>query len=68
MDQLRAAERTVGFGLVRTVYMTVGPTGSVIVGILSNHLGWLIAFGTLGAVMAAAVTLLVANSALAHEY
>jgi MFS family permease len=40
MDQLADAERSVGFGLVRTVYMVLGASGSVVVGVLADGLGW----------------------------
>jgi predicted MFS family arabinose efflux permease len=40
MDQLADTERSVGFGLVRTVYMVLGASGSVVVGVLADGLGW----------------------------
>ena len=64
MDQLSDAERTAGFGLVRTVYMTVGSLGSVVVGVLSDVYGWALAFGVLAVIMGIEVVLLAANVAL----
>ncbi|MFO7926632.1 MAG: MFS transporter [Halobacteriota archaeon] len=52
IDILGASERATGFGLVRTVYMTVGALGSVVVGSLSDVAGWRIAFGAVAAVLA----------------
>ena len=52
MDILSSEERAAGFGLVRTVYMTLGALGSVVVGALSDIAGWAVAFGLLAAVLA----------------
>ncbi len=52
MDILSSDERAAGFGLVRTVYMTLGALGSVVVGALSEVAGWSVAFGLLAAVLA----------------
>jgi MFS family permease len=68
MDQLDGAERTVGFGLVRTVYMTIGSLGSVVVGTLSDVYGWTVAFAVLALIMAVEVVLLTANVVLDLEY
>ncbi|MES3162481.1 MAG: MFS transporter [Halorubrum sp.] len=53
MDHLSTAERGAGFGLVRTVYMVFGASGSVVVGAVSDLAGWTVAFGLLAVVMAA---------------
>ena len=47
IDHLSADERATGFGLVRTVYMTIGALGSVVVGTLSDIAGWEVAFGAI---------------------
>lgn len=67
MDQFDDAERTVAFGLVRTVYMTIGSLGSVVVGVLSDQFGWTVAFGLLAILMVGEVVVLVANSVLGAD-
>jgi len=47
IDHLSERERAAGFGLVRTVYMLLGATGSVVVGTLADVGGWPVAFGLL---------------------
>ncbi|MFC6614654.1 MFS transporter [Halopenitus salinus] len=61
MDLLGDAERGAGFGLVRTVYMILGASGSVIVGTVSDLSGWLAAFGLLAAVMGLGLAALAIN-------
>lgn len=51
IDNLGDAERAAGFGLVRTVYMLLGATGSVVVGTLAEYSGWIAAFGLLVALL-----------------
>jgi len=51
MDLLSDAERGAGFRLVRTAYMVVGASGSVVVGAVSDAAGWSVAFGLLAGVM-----------------
>ena len=46
VDNLSNAERGAGFGLVRTTYMMLSATGSVVVGTIADAGGWGIAFGT----------------------
>nr|WP_246279837.1 MFS transporter [Natronomonas salina] len=53
IDHLGEGERAAGFGLVRTVYMLLGATGSVVVGALADVSGWTAAFGLLVALLAA---------------
>ncbi|QHS17430.1 MFS transporter [haloarchaeon 3A1-DGR] len=64
MDLLGDAERGAGFGLVRTVYMVLGASGSVIVGTVSDVAGWTVAFGLLTLVMAIGASALTANRVL----
>lgn len=64
IDLLSAEERGAGFGLVRTVYMLLGATGSVVVGVLSDVAGWNVAFGLLAVVMAFGFVVLVGNRVL----
>lgn len=51
IDHLSDAERATGFGLVRTVYMLLGASGSVVVGGLADLAGWHVAFGLLVVVL-----------------
>jgi MFS family permease len=51
IDHLSEAERAAGFGLVRTVYMLLGATGSVVVGTLADVVGWGVAFGALAVLL-----------------
>ncbi|SNR32343.1 MFS transporter [Halorubrum vacuolatum] len=67
MDHLSEAERGAGFGLVRTVYMVIGASGSVVVGALADVAGWDAAFGLLALVMAVGMTTLLANRLLAFD-
>ena len=61
IDNLGAEEQGAGFGLVRTVYMLLGASGSVVVGALSDVAGWDVAFGLLAVVTAVAFVTLTAN-------
>lgn len=40
MDHLEADERSAGFGLIRTVYMVLGASGSVVTGTVADVMGW----------------------------
>ncbi|MFC6988463.1 MFS transporter [Haloplanus sp. GCM10025708] len=62
-DRFEADERGAAFGLVRTVYMILGASGSVVVGVLSDTVGWAGAYGLLVCVMAVGLSLLAANRA-----
>ncbi|MFC7186497.1 MFS transporter [Halorubrum yunnanense] len=64
MDLLSDAERGAGFGLVRTAYMVIGASGSVVVGTVSDVAGWGVAFGLLAGVMALGLVTLLANRLL----
>ena len=59
MDHLPADERASGFGLVRTVYMLLGSTGSVVVGTLADTAGWATAYGVVGGLLGAGVLAIV---------
>ncbi len=61
MDLLSEEERGAGFGLVRTVYMVIGASGSAVVGGVSDVAGWTVAFGLLAGVMALGLATLAAN-------
>jgi ABC-type multidrug transport system permease subunit len=45
VDNLSTAERGAGFGLVRTTYMVLSATESVVVGTVADAAGWGAAFG-----------------------
>jgi len=45
-DRLTEDERGYGFGLLRTVYMLLASSGSVIVGSLADRNGWIAGFGS----------------------
>ena len=62
IDHLSESERAAGFGLVRTVYMTLGALGSVVVGTLADVAGWTIAFGLLVGLLALATLAVVGSS------
>lgn len=64
IDLLSADEQNVGFGIVRTVYMTGGATGSVGVGVLADLAGWDAAFTVLAWILAVALVMLLANRRL----
>lgn len=61
MDQLSTVERGTGFGLVRTVYMTTGAAGSVVIGALADFYGWTVSFSLLAVIMVIVLGLLTAN-------
>lgn len=60
MDQFVEGDRGYGFGLVRTVYMIVAASGSLVVGSLADVGGWRLGYGV---VVLLLVTTLVALSA-----
>ncbi len=64
MDILSDTERGAGFGLVRSVYMTIGASGSVVVGVLSDTVGWAVAFGLLAVLVSVAVCVIATNRVL----
>lgn len=44
MDHLGEHERSAGFGLIRTVYMVLGASGSAVTGLVADLFGWGTAF------------------------
>ena len=68
LREFSAEEQNAGFGLVRTVYMIVASMGSVVVGLLADLFGWAVAFGFLGAILAAVFLALVLNHTLELGY
>jgi MFS family permease len=64
MNILSDAERGAGFGLVRSVYMTIGASGSVVIGALSDTAGWTVAFGLLAVLVSVAIVAIVVNRLL----
>lgn len=61
MDAFADHERGFGFGLVRSVYMLLAASGSVVVGTLADTIGWVAGFGAVLAVLAAALLVLGAS-------
>jgi MFS family permease len=61
MDLLGDSERGSGFGLVRTVYMFFGASGSVAVGTIADAAGWLLAYSVIGALLVFCLVLLGVN-------
>lgn len=53
MDHLTETEQGIGFGLIRTAYMVLGASGSVITGVVVDVFGWGTAFLGLGGVLGA---------------
>ncbi len=68
MDHLSEAERSAGFGLVRTVYMVIGSLGSVGVGLVADTFGWAVSFGMLVAFLSVVLCALVGNRLLGLGY
>ncbi|MFC7097931.1 MFS transporter [Halobaculum marinum] len=63
MDRLRDAERGYAFGLLRTVYMFLAASGSVVTGAVASTAGWPAAYGLVVALLVACLGLLGANRA-----
>lgn len=63
MDQFTDEERGFGFGLVRTVYMLLAASGSVVVGTLADLGGWTLGYGAVVGLLAVCLVLLGANRA-----
>ncbi|WP_348612394.1 MFS transporter [Halobaculum rarum] len=64
MDRLTDAERGYAFGLLRTVYMFLAASGSVVTGAVASAAGWPAAYGLVVALLATCLALLGANRAL----
>jgi MFS family permease len=60
-DQLQDTERGYGFGLLRTVYMLLAASGSVVVGVLADQGGWTAGMGSVLVVLSACLVLLGVN-------
>lgn len=67
MDCLPEAERGYGFGLVRTVYMFLAASGSVVTGTVASAVGWTAAYGLVVALLVTCLGLLGTNRALGLE-
>lgn len=52
VDELGTEEQAAGFGLVRTFYMVLGASGSVVTGVVAETVSWAAAFALLAAVLA----------------
>ncbi len=68
VDNLSADEQGAGFGLIRTVYMIVASSGSVVVGLLADLFGWAVSFGALIGLLGAVLVLVAINSVLDLGY
>lgn len=68
MDLLSDSERGAGFGLVRTVYVVFGSTGSFGVGLLADLFGWGTSFSVLGVLCTLAFGAVVLNRLLRLGY
>ncbi len=68
LGAMTAAERNAGFGLVRTVYMIVASSGSVVVGALADRFGWPPTFAVLGALFVAVVVAISLNRCFEWGY
>lgn len=64
MDRLTDAERGYAFGLLRTVYMFLAASGSVVTGAVASAAGWSAAYGLVVALLATCLALLGGNRAL----
>lgn len=68
LDVIEEEEKGSEFGLVRTIYVMAGSTGSIGVGLLADLYGWATAFLVLAALSALVVVALLANWVLNLEY
>jgi len=64
IDRFSTADRSVGYGLVRSIYVFVAASGSVVTGLLADAWGWQVAYGLLVLVAAGIILSLVANRVL----
>ncbi len=65
VDHLSEQERGIGFGLIRTTYMVVGASGSVVTGWVADTYGWAAAFGVLVVLLTVVLTALL--GAIGHQ-
>lgn len=68
MDVLGDDEQGMGFGLVRTIYMILGASGSVVVGATADVMGWSVSFGLLCAFLALGLVGIALNRVLGLGY
>ncbi|QCS44943.1 MFS transporter [Natrinema versiforme] len=61
IDLFTEADRGAGFGLVRTVYMVTGASGSLVIGLLADLYGWTVSFSLLAAIMGVVLIALGSN-------
>ncbi|MFC7131529.1 MULTISPECIES: MFS transporter [Salinibaculum] len=61
MDLLGESERGYGFGLVRTVYMFLGASGSVAVGTVADASGWIPAYSLVAGLLGVCLLLILGN-------
>ncbi|NGM70482.1 MFS transporter [Natronolimnobius sp. AArcel1] len=61
-------EQNTSFGLVRTIYMIVAASGSVVVGVLADTANWAVSFGFLGGILAIIGLAIVVNWAFDLGY
>lgn len=64
MDRFDPAEQGTGFGLVRTVYMLIGASGSAFTGTIAGVAGWPLAYGLVAVLLTISATTLTANKVL----
>lgn len=64
MDHRSETEQRAGFGLVRSVYMIVASTGSIVVEFIADCADWAVTFGALAALLVVVLCLLASNRAL----
>ncbi len=64
MDIISDSERGTGFGLVRTVYMLIGATGSAVTGTVAEFAGWGVSWGIVVGLLLVALVSLALNTTL----
>jgi MFS family permease len=67
LDRLAAEERGMGFGLCRTMFMLLGSSSPVILGIVVDTWGWGRAYGLAGVVLVVGVLFLVVQWLLPYD-
>lgn len=67
LDELTAAERGAGFGLVQTVYVITASLGSVVVGLVADLFSWGVSFAFLAGLLTLAIGAFVVNWAFGLE-
>lgn len=68
LDLLPEEDQSAGFGLIRSIYMVFAATGSIIVGILADLLGWVASFGFLIGLLIIVGCMLIVNRILQFGY